>query len=67
MFFSQMDLKRLKALRSWIFSEEPGEVERNSTVTITAPEGAKMVYTTDGSEPSVENGKLAKSGTAVVI
>ena len=49
------------------FSEEPGEVERNSTVTITAPEGAKVIYTTDGSEPSAENGKLAKSGTAVVI
>lgn len=30
-------------------------------VTITAPEGAKVIYTTDGSEPSYE------SGTAVVI
>ena len=56
-----------RTLTAPVFSVEPGEVERNSTVTITAPEGAKVIYTTDGSEPSPENGKLAKSGTAVVI
>ena len=49
------------------FSVEPGEVDRNTAVTITAPEGAKVIYTTDGSAPTAENGTLAKSGTTVIV
>ncbi len=47
------------------FSPEAGEVESGTTVTITAPEGYYVAYTTDGSDPT-QSGELSESNVATV-
>lgn len=56
-----------RTLAAPVFSVEAGEVDKSTSVTISVPDGASVIYTTDGSEPSAENGKRAKNGTAVGI
>ncbi len=38
------------------FSQNGGTVDYGTVITITGPEGAQIYYTTDGSEPSADNG-----------
>ena len=47
------------------FSPEAGEVESGTTVTITAPEGYYVSYTTNGDDPT-KNGTLSESNVATV-
>ena len=47
------------------FSPAAGEVESGTTVTITAPEGYYVVYTTDGSDPTT-SGELSNGNEVTV-
>ena len=47
------------------FSPEAGEVESGTTVTITAPEGYYVSYTTNGDDPT-KNGTLSENNVATV-
>ena len=47
------------------FSPEAGEVESGTTVTITAPEGYYVSYTTNGDDPT-KNGTLSDNNVATV-
>ena len=49
------------------FNVESGtEVTKGSTVTISAGTGLKIIYTTDGTNPSLENGTLVESNSVDV-
>lgn len=49
------------------FSVAGGEIESGTAVTLQAAEGAKILYTTDGSVPTAENGTKARSGETLTL
>lgn len=54
-------------LNAPIFSAEGGEVDKGTPVTISCGEGAEIIYTTDGSDPTADNGTRAKSGVQITV
>lgn len=49
------------------FSAESGEVEKGTVITLSCDDGAEIIYTTDGSDPSAENGIRVKNGAQVSL
>ena len=49
------------------FSVDAGEVDKGTVVTLSCAKGAEIIYTTDGSAPSADNGIRAKSGVQVSL
>ncbi len=49
------------------FSVDAGEVDKGTVVTLSCANGAEIIYTTDGSAPSADNGIRAKSGVQVSL
>lgn len=60
-------VEKKKTLAAPVFSVPSGEIEKGTVITITAEEGADLIYTTDGSEPSAENGTIAREKAEISL
>lgn len=62
-----LTVEKKTALKAPVLSVKAGKVDRDTELTITAEEGATIIYTTDGTAPSETNGKKAKEKAELTL
>ncbi len=55
------------AVKAPAFSVKSGKVEKNTVLNITAEDSATILYTTDGTAPTEQNGKKAVAKAEIVL
>ena len=66
-FEADATVESKKILSAPEFSVPSGEIDEGTIVTLTSLDGADIIYTTDGTEPTKENSTRVKSGTKISL
>ena len=64
---TDLKVEKKATLSKPVFSVEPGEIDKGTTVTITGDKDSDIIYTTDGTEPTLKNGTRVSGSDEITL